>query len=111
MNDEWHSLSDLLRHMYLWSIGAFIGVGQLLLSDDPLSWRRLVGRALVSGGLATAAGGILLVTGHTPTLGLFGLAAALATLGASALEKAFSRYLDRQYPHNRREGDERTPRQ
>lgn len=74
------------------AIGAAIGLGQLLLSDEPLTKRRVVGRALVSGGLGCAAAGALVWT-PLPPIALAGLAAALSSLGTAGLERLFRKHL------------------
>lgn len=107
MNDDWQSLSDLIRHVYMWFIGAAIGVGQVLMCPEPLSWRRIIGRALVAGGLATAAGGILVFAVDTPNLGLFGVAAAISSIGTSTLERWLDRVIEARYPHHRRADDDK----
>lgn len=101
------SFSDYLQHAYLWIIGSVIGLGQLLISDAPLTWRAAAGRAIVSGGLATIAGSLLLVFAGTPNLALFGVAAALASLGTSMIERVIMQFVRSKYPdvHDRRSGD------
>jgi hypothetical protein len=102
-----NNLHEYMQHFYLWAIGSIIGLGQLLMSDAPLTWRAAAGRAIVSGGLATIAGSLLLVFVGTPNLALFGVAAALASMGTSAIERAVMQYLRSKYPtlHDRRSGD------
>lgn len=88
-------MSDWLHHAWLWCVGAAIGLGQLLASDAPLSWRVLIGRALVSGGLGMAAGVALLAFDAVPPVALFGVAAALASMGTSAIERMLIALADR----------------
>ena len=89
MNNDWMS------HAWLWVIGACIGLGQLLASDAALSWRVVIGRALVSGGLGTAAGLILLAFDTVPSVALFAAAAALASVGTSVIERMLVTFADR----------------
>ncbi|MBX9738073.1 MAG: phage holin family protein [Phycisphaerales bacterium] len=102
-----HGFQEYLQHAYLWAIGSVIGLGQLLISDAPLTWRAAAGRAFVSGGLATIAGSVLLFVAGTPNLALFGVAAALASLGTSLIERVIMRYVRSKFPepHDRRTGD------
>lgn len=83
----WHNWHDYAHHVWLWVLGAAIGLGQLLSSDAPLSVRSAIGRALVSGGLGTASGLIVLAFNDVPPIAMFGAAAAIASLGTSALER------------------------
>lgn len=76
-----------------WVIGATIGVGQHLLSPDPLSWRIAIGRALSTGGLAVVAGSVLIMHPTLSPLATMGIAAGIASLGTAALEAAFLRYV------------------
>jgi hypothetical protein len=88
-------INDWLNHVWLWCVGAAIGLGQLLASDAPLSWRAMLGRAMVSGGLGTAAGLILLAFDTVPLGALFGAAAAVASIGTSALERMLINFSER----------------
>lgn len=76
-------------------IGAAIGLGQLMLSGEPLTARRVVGRAVVSAGLGLAAGGVLTLVPGLPLIGLCGIAAGLASLGTSGLERLIKRWVDK----------------
>ncbi len=76
-----------------WIIGATIGVGQHLLSPDPLSWRIAIGRALSTGGLAVVAGAALVMHPTMSPLSQIGIAAGIASLGTAALEMVFLRYV------------------
>lgn len=72
-------------------VGITIGVGQLLASGDKLTRRIIIGRALSTGGIAMAAGAILVWVPELPLIGQIGVAAALASLGTSGLERLFQR--------------------
>lgn len=74
-------------------IGALIGLGQLLGSSEPLSRRIVVGRALSTGGMAMAAGAVLVWVPELPLIGKIGVAAALASLGTSGIERLLQRVL------------------
>lgn len=88
------SWGDQLKQALLFSfIGISIGMGQLLASQERLTPRIIIGRALSTGGLAMAAGLVLVWVPDLPLIGQMGVAAALASLGTSGLEKAFQRVL------------------
>lgn len=73
--------------------GLTIGLGQLLASDEALTPRLVVGRALSSAGLSLVAGVALLQIPDMPIIPLIGLSALCASLGTSALEKLLQNYL------------------
>lgn len=66
-------------------MGALIGLGQLLNSTEPLTWRYVVGRAIVSAGLAASAPVVLLWFPSMPKIAEFAVAALAASLGTSGL--------------------------
>lgn len=74
-------------------IGMAIGLGQLLASTEKLTPRIILGRALSTGGIAMAAGLVLVWVPDLPLVGQVGVAAALASLGTSGLERAFQRIM------------------
>lgn len=80
---------------WLAAIGALIGLGQLLQSKEPLTWRLIAGRALVSGGLGAASAAVLIHFPDTHPAALMGLAATLASLGTSFIEQFLRKYLKR----------------
>lgn len=74
-------------------VGVSIGVGQLLASGEVLTWRIVIGRALSTGGLAMAAGAVLVWVPELPLGGQLGIAALLASLGTSGLERMLQRVI------------------
>lgn len=68
------------------AIGGFVGLGKVLASAEPITFRLVAGRALTSAGLGACAGAITLVFPTADPLVTYGAAAALASLGTSALE-------------------------
>ena len=80
---------------FTWSsvLGALIGLGQILDSSEQLSWRVVVGRALVSAGLASTAPALLTWFPQMPRMAEFAFAAMLASLGTSALQSIVRRVL------------------
>ena len=88
---EWR---DAIAQAFLFGlIGVLTGLGQLLASKERLTWRIVIGRCLSSAGIATAAGVILIAIPNLPPLAQIGLAAALASLGTSGLERLIQRML------------------
>lgn len=79
------SIREMLT--YLVGIGVLIGLGKLLASNEKFSWRLALGRAIVSAGLAVAAGAILAFIPGVSQLAVIGLAAASSVLGEQFLEK------------------------
>lgn len=74
-------------------VGIAIGVGQLLASNEVLTWRIIIGRALSTGGIAMAAGSALAWIPDLPLVAGIGIAAGLASLGTSGLERMFQRLI------------------
>ena len=74
-------------------VGMTIGVGRLLNSGETLSARLLIGRALSTGGIAMAAGAVLVWIPALPLLGQIGIAAGLASLGTAGLELILAKAL------------------
>lgn len=74
-------------------VGVSIGIGQLLVSGEVLTVRIIVGRAMSTGGIAMAAGAVLIWVPDLPMIAQIGVAAALASLGTSGLERLFQRLL------------------
>lgn len=86
---------EQLGHALLFAlIGVAIALGQILNSNEPMTWRLVLGRGLSTGGLAMAAGAILVWVPDVPLLAQIGIAAALASLGTSGLERLFQRALE-----------------
>lgn len=74
-------------------VGLFTGIGQLLASKEVLNWRIIVGRALSSAGLGMVSGVALAWIPNLPFEAMVGLAAALASLGTSGLERLLQRFV------------------
>lgn len=91
---RWPELRDALATAALFStVGISIGIGKLLASGEIISWRLIVGRALSTGGISMAAGAVLVWVPALPLLGQIGIAAGLASLGTSGLERLFTRLI------------------
>ena len=90
---EWHE--NFVSSFLFLIIGITIGLGQLLASNERLTLRLLFGRSLSTGGLAMAAGVVLVWVPDLSLSGQIGVAAGLASLGTSGLERAFQRAIER----------------
>lgn len=77
----------------LMTIGILAGLGQLLASKERLTWRVVIGRILSSAALGSASSLILIAFPSVPWEAQLGAAAALASLGTSALELMFQRII------------------
>lgn len=77
--------------MMLGAVGVVIGIGQLLASKEELTWRIVIGRALSSAGIGCSAAAVLVWLPEVPLIAQFGIAAALASLGTSGLERLVQR--------------------
>lgn len=94
----WASAAPVYEGIPVWKLlagiaigGALIGLGRLLVSGEKLTLRLILGRSIVSGGLAVAAGAVLTVIPNIPVLALCGLAAACAVLGEQFLERLLNK--------------------
>lgn len=76
-------------------VGVLIAVGQLLASDQRLTWRIIVGRCITTGGIALGAGAALAVFPGLPFVAQIGIASMLASLGTSGLELLIRRIFGR----------------
>jgi len=74
-------------------VGLTIGLGQLLASNEKLTPRIIVGRALSTGGIAMASGAVLVWIPSVPLVAQIGIAAVFASLGTSGLERLFQRVI------------------
>lgn len=88
---EWREA--IAQAMLFGTIGVLTGLGQLMASKERLTWRIVIGRCLSSAGIATAAGVVLLAVPNVSPLAQIGVAAALASLGTSGLERLIQRAL------------------
>ena len=68
-------------------VGLLIGLGQLLASTEKLTVRIVIGRCLSTAGLAVSAGAVLAWLPEIPVIAQIGIAATLASLGTSGLER------------------------
>lgn len=75
--------------------GAAIGLGQLLASEERLTWRIVVGRALSSAALGASSTLVLIWFPALPMFVLVGIACTVASLGTSGLERVVQLILQR----------------
>lgn len=76
-------------------VGALIGIGKLLDSDEPLTIRKVFGHGIVSGGLGGAASLILIPLPDVPLPVVVGCACALSSMGATTLTRLVNKYLNK----------------
>lgn len=67
-------------------VGAVIGLGKLLVSADPLTWRLVMGRIFLGSGSSLVAGTIVMQIPDISPLALLGIGSALGIAGASVIE-------------------------
>lgn len=84
-------VADLKELLILAMIGMAVGLGQLLASTESLTPRIIVGRCLSTAGIAMAAAAIMVWFPDMGFVAKCGVAAGLASLGTSGLEKIFQR--------------------
>ncbi|OAT26541.1 phage holin [Buttiauxella ferragutiae ATCC 51602] len=84
--------TSLLTKLLL--IGAFIGLGKLMASNEPITLRILVGRVILGSAVAPIAGIVLLKFKDMPELVVIGIACGLGILGSALIEELFKRWFD-----------------
>lgn len=89
-----HWYDQLASSILFALVGIVIGIGQLLGGNERLTFRLFLGRALSTGGLAMAAGVVLVWVPELSMPGQLGVAAGLASLGTSGLERIFQRAIE-----------------
>jgi len=67
-------------------VGLIVGIAKMLTSNDPITWKQALGRAILSGATGLAAGAIVAQVA---------LACILASLGTSALETVLNRVVNK----------------
>ena len=87
--------SRLLTHpiVVLAGAGLVAGLGQLLASEEVLTARIVIGRALSSLALGVTAGTALTWMPDMPLTAMVGLACLIASLGTSGLERLLQKFL------------------
>ena len=77
--------------VYLAVIGAFIGLGKLLQTNQHLTWRLTLGRMMTGSAVSTIAGLALIHIPEMPFPAVMALGSALGILGAEFLEQWIKR--------------------
>jgi len=72
-------------------VGFVVAFAKMLLEPDPLTWRIVLGRAVLSGVLGVAAGAIVIFVPEVTFMGQVALACILTSLGESALTPILNR--------------------
>ena len=73
--------------VFMLVVGVVAGMGQLLASEEKLSARIVIGRAISSGAMGLAASLILIWYPNINPMAMCGLAALLASVGTSGIER------------------------
>lgn len=77
------------------AVGVAAALGKLLVTAEPITWRALLGRCLVGGTTALAAGMALAIWTDLPPPAIYGLSSMCAHLGAEGLMAFAGSYLNR----------------
>jgi len=80
---------------WLAAVGAVIGLGRLLVSNEPMTTRKAIGHCIVSGGLGGCAALIQIPLPEAPFPVIVGAACALASLGASTVTLIVQKYVEK----------------
>lgn len=80
---------EIKNHPFLFMliVGVIAGMGQLLASEEKLSARIVIGRAISSGAMGLAASLLLIWYPDIHPMAMCGLAALLASVGTSGIER------------------------
>ena len=73
-------------------VGALIGLGKVLTSDEKLNAKMVVGRVILGAGVSMVAGAVLVEFPCLNNTALIGIASALGILGHTAVESMFRRF-------------------
>lgn len=79
---------------YLAGIGASLGLGQLLISKEPLTVRLVFGRMILGSGASVAAGSVYILFPTIHPLALVGVASLTGLAGAAWLEVIFKKKIE-----------------
>lgn len=76
-------------------MGAVIGIGKLLVSNDPITLRLILGRALLGAATSMVAGVGLAQFPDLPPMALYGIGSALGIVGSQFLELWLKRWMNK----------------
>jgi len=69
------------------AIGGLIGMSRLLVSNEPLSWRLIIGRTILGSATSVVAGIVMIQFPDLSPVALVGIACALGILGSTFIEE------------------------
>ena len=72
-------------------MGAFMGLGKLLVSNEELTWRLMIGRSILGAFTSMIAGVALMQFPDLPPLALLGIGSVLGMVGAQFIEATLRR--------------------
>ncbi|WP_407503932.1 holin [Acinetobacter baumannii] len=81
--------------MTLLIVGGLIGMGRLLVSNEPLSWRMIIGRTILGSATSTVAGSILIRFPDISPVALVSIACALGILGSTYIEEYLKKNINK----------------
>lgn len=81
--------------MTLLIAGGLIGMGRLLVSNEPLSWRMIIGRTILGSATSTVAGLILIQFPDISPVALVSIACALGILGSTYIEEYLKKNINK----------------
>ena len=76
-------------------IGFMLGIAKLLAGDEAITWRKVIGRALLGTGSSLIAGLVMIPHPNASQLVVVGAAALLGILGHSFIEWIVINYIDK----------------
>ena len=76
-------------------IGFMLGIAKLLAGDEAITWRKVIGRALLGTGSSLIAGLVMIPHPNASQLVVVGAAAVLGILGHSFIEWIVINYIDK----------------
>lgn len=74
-------------------VGVIVGIAKMLVSNEPIKARHAIGRAILSGALGVAAAAAVIFMPGLSFVAQVGIACVISSLGASAIESAFQKWL------------------
>ncbi len=76
-------------------VGGLIGMGRLLVSNEPLSWRMIIGRTILGSATSIVAGLILIQFPDISPVALVSIACALGILGSTYIEEYLKKNINK----------------
>jgi hypothetical protein len=87
--------SDTKLAVTLVTIGSVVGIGKLLASAEKITARVVIARAIISGALGLCAAAASLMFPDISPNATIGVACVLSSLGSSAVESLFQKFLSK----------------